>query len=555
MNRIRGTALLLALMAAPVAAQEAVLTPEVAAELADFYNRPSTTRLDGRTRLAAGSVLGGDLGSIGGPVEVAGTVGGDVVVLNGDLILLPEGRILGSAVVAGGAFHGDPGAVAGGVTRYPGALRFRREDDRIVAVEPVRPGLLSAGRSTAFGRTDLMLTVEGSYNRVEGLPIMFGPRLELGQSNPTVLDARMIYRTRTGLRIHPDEFGHVLRVEQYLGGHRGLLVGLAKSNTIDPIEAAGVTDGENSLSTFILHRDYRDHYTRRGWSVYLRAIGRTRPYEVGLALRDEAHGSIQPGTPWSLLDNEDAWRPQPRVAEGDLRTVEGWLRWDTRNDRVDPATGWWVQAEAEQGLEGDLSILVAAATPGGTPPFPLVERRVSAEYTAIRLDARRYLRVGPRTRVALRAVFDGSPDDGALPPQRQNVLGGEGTLPGYDRFRFDCGARNGDVDAEGYFPYYGCDRMILLQGELRFAILPGFSLGRRLGADFDVLTTPELVLFGDAGRAWIEPESAGDRRALGPRRLHWDAGVGLRLGRLGLYLAAPLDGGGPNFFVRLGSRL
>ncbi|HUG39343.1 MAG TPA: hypothetical protein VMM12_02605 [Longimicrobiales bacterium] len=556
MNRIRGTALVLGLLAAPAAAQEAVLTPEVAAELASFYSRPGTTRLDGRTRLAPGSVLEGDVASIGGPVEVAGTVTGDVVVLNGDLVLLPGGRILGRAIVAGGAFEGDSAAVAAGVTRYPEALRFRREDDRIVAVESGRPGLLSAGRSTRFGRTDLMLTVDGSYNRVEGLPITLGPRIELGESNPTVLDARLIYRTRSGLRVHPGEFGHILRLEQYVGGHRSLLFGLAKLNTIDPIESAGVTDTENSLSTFVLHRDYRDHYTRRGWSAYLRFIGRARPYEAGIALLDEAHGSVQPGTPWSLLYNDDPWRPQPQVAEGELRTLQGWLRWDTRNDREDPATGWWLQVEAEQGLEGDLAVLVPGPTTGGTPPFPLVERPVSAEYTAVLLDARRYLRLGPRTRLAVRALFDGSADDGALPPQRQGALGGEGNLPGYDRFRFDCDARTGEADAEGYFPYYGCDRVALLQGELRLAILPGFSLGRRLGADFDLLTTPELVFFADAGRAWIEPESVDYRAGLGPRALRFDAGVGLRLGRLGLYIATPIDGdGGPNFFVRLGPRL
>lgn len=545
MKTIRRTTLLAALLVVPgpAIAQEAPpLSQDVAEALAAFYNRPATTRLTGRVRIAPGSVLEGDVASIGGPLEVAGTVAGDVVVLNGDLAVLPGGRIAGTATVVGGAFAGDSTAVEGGLRTYPEALRFRQENGRIVTV-PTRPGLIRAGRPTWFGRTDLMVTVDGSYNRAEGLPIAFGPRIELGHSNPTVLDARMIYRTRSGLRIHPDDFGHVLRLEQYLGGHRGLLLGLQKHNTVDPIETGWLTHTENSLSTFILHRDYRDHYTRRGWSAYLRFVGRTRPFEAGLALLDESHGSIQPGTPWSLLDNDEPWRPQPQVAEGELRTVRGWFSWDTRNDHEDPSTGWLVEVEAEQGLEGSLEIQLPATG-------------VGAEYTSVRLDARRYLRVGPRTRIALRGVFDGSPDDGALPPQRQHALGGEGNLPGYDRFRFDCGARSGAPDIEGYFPYYGCDRMVVLQAELRFAVLPGFSLGRQLGLDFDLLTTPELVLFGDAGRAWIEPESVGYRTELGPDDLRYDAGVGLRLGRLGFYIAAPLeDGGGANFFVRLGPRL
>lgn len=562
MNRICWTALALALAAVTAAtattaaAQEAPrLTAEVGEEIAAFYNRPSTTRINAEAIIAEGAVMEGDVAGIGGPLHVAGVVRGDVVVINGDLRLAATGRIEGDAIVVGGAYEGLRESVAGELTVYPEALRIRREDDRIVTAEPERPRILSTGRTTRFGRTDLMVAVDGSYNRAEGLPITLGPRIELGRSNPTVLDARLVYRTRAGLRIHPDEIGHVLSLEQYLGGHRAFLIGASKLNTVDPMEDAGLTDTENSLSTFILHRDYRDHYTRRGWTAYLELLGRTRPYEAGLVYADERHGSIQPGTPWSLLDNNEPWRPQPQVAEGGLRSVRGWFRWDTRNDARDPSIGWLVDASAEQGLEGDLAVLVPVEDPAADPPF--VRRPVTSEFTSIRLDARRYFRLGPRTRFALRGVFDGSPDDGPLPPQRQVVLGGEGTLPGYDRFRFDCDARSGPADVEDYFPYYGCDRVILAQAELRFAVLPGIDMGRRLGLDFDLLSAPEVVLFADAGRAWIEPESVGYRAGTGATDLHYDAGVGLRLGRVGLYIAAPLSGGddGLNFFVRLGPRL
>jgi outer membrane protein assembly factor BamA len=242
------------------------------------------------------------------------------------------------------------------------------------------------------------------------------------------------------------------------------------------------------------------------------------------------------------------------VGEGDLRFLAASFRWDSRNDRDDPSTGWLLDARMEQGLEGTLRVYV----PGfGPAPAPLVPVPVESEFTTVRLDATRYLRLGPRSRVALHALAAGSPDDGPLPPQRQHVLGGEGSLPAFERFAFDCGAR---ADAtplvDGYFAHYGCDRMILLQAEYRFAFLTGESLGRRLGLDFDLVTTPELVLFGDAGRAWIDAGSEGYRTDRGPPVLRYDAGIGVRLGRLGVYLAVPLGGAGdrPNFFVRLGPR-
>jgi hypothetical protein len=549
-------ALLLATFVPPAAAQETEpLTPDAAASIIAFYNDPATTRLRGPARIAAGATVDGAVASMGGPLVVAGRVRGDVVVINGDLVLLAGALIEGSARVVGGRLEGVAAAVEGGQTVYHSALRFRREGDRLVADPPGQP---RAGMATWFGRTDLVLTVDGSYNRVEGLPIAFGPRVQLRYSNPTVIDARVIYRTRSGLRIHPGELGHDLRVEQYLGGHRGLLVGAGLHGLIDPIEEAGLSDRENSLATFILHRDYRDHYTRDGWSAYLRLIGTTRPYDARIEYRDEKHGSIESGTPWSLLQNDRPWRPQPQVARGNLRSVRGAFRWDSRNDPRDPADGWLVAVEVEQGVGGTLRYDQAMPM-DDTLGFPGVSPRMAdSEFTAVSMDARRYMRLGPRSRLAVRAAAAGAPDRGPLPPQRQHQLGAEGGLPGYPQFSFDCGARDQEPDAGGFYPYYGCDRMVLLQAEYRFALLTEPpELARRLGVDFDLFATPELVLFANAGRAWIEARGRAGRSDLGPRRLQPDAGIGLRLGPVGLYIATPLTGAGhgPNFFVRLGPRL
>jgi outer membrane protein assembly factor BamA len=97
----------------------------------------------------------------------------------------------------------------------------------------------------------------------------------------------------------------------------------------------------------------------------------------------------------------------------------------------------------------------------------------------------------------------------------------------------------------------------VLQGEYRFALITDPDFGRRIGLGFNFFAVPELVVFADAGRAWIEARSLDGRNDLGPRSLQSNVGVGLRMGPLGMYIAAPLSGGGrnPNFFVRLGPRL
>ncbi len=529
---------LLALAAAtPVAGQRQELTRAAAEQVAAFYNAPSTSRVVGAAHVASGTDVDGDLAALGGPVDVAGTVNGRVLVINGDIRLAPGGRITGGLTVVGGSVTGPTEGVGGTIVVYEGTLRFRREADRIVALEPAGRSLLS--QATSFGRGGLNLTVDGAYNRVEGLPIAFGPRFELGHGNPTVFDARIIYRTGNGLQFHPDEMGHDVRVEQYLGGYRSFMVGVGWHRLTDPIENRGISDVENSLSTFILHRDLRDHYVRNGWRVYFQYAARTRPVEAGLEYRAEHHSSIGARTPWSLLDNDEEWRAQPQVADGDINLARGWIRWDSRNDPVDPSAGWFLEALVEQGTEGTIP---------------------NAEFTSVSLEARRYLRIGPRSRLALRAMAAGSPDDGPLPAQRQHVLGGEGSLPGYTQFAFDCGAREAPL-AGTLIPYYGCDRVVLFQAEYRFAFMGsrGISLGRSLGLDFEIATTPELVLFADGGRAWIENQAmpGTGRIDTGPGDLRYDAGVGVRVGRIGLYLATPLSEGGEgvNFFIRLGPRI
>ena len=69
---------------------------------------------------------------------------------------------------------------------------------------------------------------------------------------------------------------------------------------------------------------------------------------------------------------------------------------------------------------------------------------------------------------------------------------------------------------------------------------------------------PDLVFFGDAGKAWITGEGPGrvpnDRI---PELREWqsDLGVGIDAGGLGFYLAQPLNQGFPlRFTLRLQSR-
>lgn len=550
----------LAALAAPTRAQEPLPLPQlpdsVARRFVDLYNSAFTTRLSGEGSIAAGSVIEGNVGMLGGRLVVAGRVDGSVIVINGDLIFEPGASVGGDVLVAGGGITGDSlAAIAGSIRHHPQVLRYREGADGSLELAPPAREAISAGRDFSFGRADVLLAVRNGYNRAEGLPIQLGPRFRFGNTNPTYLDGFIIFRTATGLdQLAVDRLGYAVRLEQAIGGVTGLRLGARVFSEILPIERSGISDRENSLATFLLHRDHRDSWDADGWAAYLRWTPPGAALDIALEYADEHHRSVAIGDPWSILRSDDPWRPNPVVAEGDLNTFRLRLSRDTRNEEADPAAGWLVRATLERALGGSLRAPVDVADETGPGTFQIQD---ADDFTAGELDIRRYARTAPYARVAFRFLATGALDGGPLPPQRQHALGGAGSLPAYDAFQFDCGARDRRVQlrSRDFFPHYGCDRAVLVQVEYQagFPFLP--RLGRSLGLSLDLGQQVRWVAFLDAGRAWTRAgATAGRTRGLSD--LAADAGLGIRIGQLGFYWAVPFGdhGSGVNFFVRLGRR-
>jgi len=554
------------------------LPAEAAERIAAFFNDTRTIHFSGRTRIPEGRTVQGDVGVLGGPVVVAGRVDGTLLVVNGDVELLPGASVTGGVTVVGGSVRGlDRAHVGGDVITYAERMAYTRTGESIAYTgrTEVEEG---TGEVYRRGRADFIVATGQSYNRVEGMPITFGPVVETEGSNPTRLRASAIYRTEEGAALGPERWGYDVRLEQFVGGRHALRLGAALRRVIDPIEGWHLGKLENGLATFFLHRDYRDHYERRGWSGYATWAPETSPLSVTAEYRDERDRSVASGSPWTLFRNDEPWRAQPLVGEGTLRSVAGTAGWDTRNDRGDPSTGWWVQGSVERSIHSRLERPpVAEYGPSGTlgVRLPTV---TYGDFTEGTVDVRRYNRISPSSRLNLR-VFGGGALSGALPPQRQHALGGEGSLPGYALFSLDCGARSqryvrpSDVSADrdelppAFFASYGCDRFALAQAEYRGAL--HFRFGWRDDGEYpedeaEMEVVPQSagylprrvswrgdlqwVAFMDAGRAWAHEGGRDEETAV-------DVGFGVMVGRVGLYGAFPLDGGnGVNVFVRLNNR-
>lgn len=564
-------------MPAPTRGQEIpVERPDLPAEVAQavvaFHNDSSTVRFTGRTGVPRGTAITGNVSALGGPFFVAGLIDGNLLVINADLRLEPAARITGDVTVVGGRVLGvEAGMVSGTVTVFETQLSYTFRGDGIAFVERSRRDGVSS--PLGFGRSRITVRAGRNYNRVEGLPVVFGPILETDARNPLRLEALGIWRTESGLDLRGEDLGYQVKLEQALGGRDEVAVGVTARSEILPLETWGLSDLEASLGTFLLHRDFRDYVQEDGWSAYLQWRPRRFPVTVGVEYREADHRMVAPGGPWSLKDNDQPWRPQPALAAGSLPSMATTLRLDTRNDTRAPTDGWLVDASIRQALGGSLQHPALRYEPSD-PALEAVDRPAVPTDRDFRhgfLDVRRYNRVGPSSSLSLRGLVAGSPGSGALPPQFQHAAGGAGSLPGHRLFTVDCGARrveairfhSDDTPAERdrteFFPGYGCDRLVVLQAEFRALLPVGLPRNTAAGNLLGLLElTPSWYLFANAARGWSGSRGPELPEPFRGEHSPWrsDAGAGFGLGSLGMQVAFPLQSSGPRatFTVRLSHR-
>jgi hypothetical protein len=562
---MRTSLLLLASIAAWVptvtAQQRPVRTTTTAATAVGLYNASATMRVSGALDVAAEREITGDVAVLNGPVTVSGRITGSLVAINADVRLLAGARIGEHLLVIGGTVDRAEGVTVGGEVRVQAELlRYSLDGERLIPDEgrlgDWRPHWGGPGLEDRPERyTDLLFIATRTYNRVEGLPVNFGPRFRRPTDWGRVqVEAFGIVRTADPIRWDRGTLGHDFRGELRLGKQNGLALTGRAFDRIDPVESWQLEDKEVGLATFVLHRDHRDYYGRHGWDA---GIGGRLGEEVSLALHagSEQWRSVAARRPLTVFRDREAWRPNPAMDVGRMDLASLRLLVDTRErPRAPWRGGWYVQADVERG-RGTL-----ARDPGMLPVVPTPE---AVEYTRAFLDARRYNKLSPGTELNLRLVLGGRLAGDALPLQRRFSIGGPGAIEGYDFRRaprdsvdvFTCGGMATRIGRATE-----CDRVAVAQLELRqeFDIdwfrsdreddwwRPGFN------------TRGAWVLFADAGRGWSTtgsgPAAGRGIPPLGTFRT--TVGAGLDFGSLGVYLAKAVSTGSEpmNVIVRLGRR-
>ena len=514
------------------------------------FNDSSTTRLWGDVDLTPGARLAGTVGVFRGSVAVSGTIDGDLLVINGSVTVRSGGRVTGNITVVGGRLTIQPGAeVAGDPRVFWEAAPVVRAPDGMLVLRSRRslPDLSGARTTFRTGsvRTTLVIGTDRTYNRIEGLPIVFGPTFELLAAPTTTLrlDLRGILRTavdEAGLR---DDFGWRGRLEFRQGDSQPVGIGLRGYSQVVPIQEHPLALSENGWSAFLLQRDYRDWYLAQGVGANIYGYP-SRSLRLEARVRYDRETSVRANDPWSLFRNTDRWRANPLIDDGHYLTATVGAELDTRNSTDLPATGWWLRGSFERSWSEDVA-------PVTLPPEVRSGLPTGGEYVfnVAMLDLRRYNRLSSATRVNARLFARGYAGGDPLPVQRRVGLGGPDPMPGF-RFRSTTCA-----PSQGSDPSFSalCDRVMVAQVEVRRRL--SLDLGyhshdsewRNLDRFFGI-DAADLVFFADAGKAWLSGDGPGrvpDNRI--PNLDEWDAdvGVGIDAGGIGAYLAKALTGDEP----------
>lgn len=556
------------------------LPGDVIREVVDIYNAPGTLKADGRLDISTDQDVRGDVAVVNGPLTIAGHIRGRVVAINADVFLKPGARVDGDMVIVGGVLNDrDDGHIAGEIRIHREALDFSRDGDRLVADERQSADdddwwdRHMRRRREARSRSRLSLVSAKTYNRVEGLPILFGPTVRHRDGSRRVsLDLYAIVRTTDNLRFESqragaDLFGHNLRAEVRWGA---VGIGAKAYDVMEAVEDWQLTDPEVGLSSFFLHRDYRDYYNRHGAGGFVSLFAGDHA-DLSIGYSGERWASRSAGDPWTLFRNGEAWRPNPPMENTLVHLATAGLRIDTRNDEDHPTTGWWIRLDYERGIREPDSLTLANFGEGFSKVFDSDERA----YNRVFLDFRRYNRIGPNAQINFRVVTGGWAGQDPLPLQRRmSIPGGAGTVPGFDFRRTRAGTADvGTCNTSGTTPLPGspalCDRIALVQaeykGDLHIDLFGWDDYDGNWG--FDIDHDPNWVVFVDAGRGWLlgnpAEQPATDARIYTPygalpnlSTFRTDIGVGLEFQGFGMFIAkAVSEQREPlNFFIRLNQR-
>ena len=218
------------------------LSYDDAAEIAYLFNAVAGLRSTGPTTIAAGDSVIGNVAVLWGPLTIAGTVHGSVIVVNGSVTIEPGGHVDKDLIVTGGTATGADSTTVGrrgaaaprcaalpaiGRAHYRGVAGGRGDSGRELV-----QALAAAPRAAAprLHRSWAARTIES-----KGCPMIGGPAIRQNIGIGTLrLSALGIYRSADNFAWKGENLGWHASSELTVGGTRNLRFGIEGYDIVQP---------------------------------------------------------------------------------------------------------------------------------------------------------------------------------------------------------------------------------------------------------------------------------------------------------------------------------
>src|SRR5258706_444266 len=161
---------------------------------------------------------------------------------------------------------------------------------------------------TADWRSSLTLATGGTFNRVEGLPVVFGPLFnwKLHRNLRLRIDALGVFRTAGDFTHKRSDLGYLLRTELRSGETPAYGIEFRAFDDVTPVEDWGLRAGEVGWAAFLFQRDYRDYYLSKGIAGRV-FVQPDRSLRLDIDVRHDGQTTVQARDPWTVFRNDHAW--------------------------------------------------------------------------------------------------------------------------------------------------------------------------------------------------------------------------------------------------------
>ena len=365
---------------------------------------PGASVTSGDSTIGAGQTVTGPLAHFGGTLVLEGRIDGDVTAVGSHVHVRPGARIGGNLTVVGGGLYSTTMAEVTGSTIWLREERVAvtdRGDRLFVAYEPPPgPGFPIEPKGFAG-------VVLHGYNGVDGLS--FGLEAGLKQRDDwprTELAGGPVFRSER------DDVGWRVAGLRELPRAGGITLGAGAYRVTSSPEAWHRGERGNGLASLFFADDDRTYHERTGYELWAEKSFPLAALTARATWRDDDFESLSSVEPFAFFGDDEDWRENPPVEEGDGRSVGLRLTWNRRDDPSFPTRGLWADGRLEHwGFGGDFEFDWAQAQVRGYLPVPTT----------------------PGSFVALRVMGGGRLGGGdTLAPQFLYRLGGGSTVPGYD---------------------------------------------------------------------------------------------------------------------------